>query len=43
LGNIAPPQYAAALGLQAGWALAFAAVSAVIWRAAQRHIVIQGG
>ena len=23
--------------------LAFAAVSAVIWRAAQRHIVIQGG
>ena len=43
LGTIAPSHYAAALGLQATWALAFAAVSAVIWRAAQRHIVIQGG
>ncbi len=43
LGNIGPSQYAAALGLQAMWALAFAAVSAGIWRAAQRHIVIQGG
>jgi ABC-2 type transport system permease protein len=43
LGNIPPAEYAAALGLQALWALVFAAVSAVIWRAAQRHIVIQGG
>ncbi len=43
LGNIPPAQYAAALGLQALWIAVFAAVSATIWRAAQRHIVIQGG
>ncbi len=43
LGNIPPSRYAAALGSQVAWALAFAAISAIIWRAAQRHIVIQGG
>jgi ABC-2 type transport system permease protein len=43
LGNIPPARYAAALGSQVAWALAFAAISAIIWRAAQRHIVIQGG
>jgi ABC-2 type transport system permease protein len=43
LGNIPPAQYASALGLQMLWIAAFAGVSAVIWRAAQRHIVIQGG
>ena len=43
LGNIPPARYGAALGSQVAWALAFAAISAVLWRAAQRHIVIQGG
>ncbi len=43
LGNIPPAQYGAALGLQALWIAVFAGVSALIWRAAQRHIVIQGG
>jgi ABC-2 type transport system permease protein len=35
--------YGVALAAQAAWGLAFAAISAIIWRAAQRHIVIQGG
>ena len=43
LGTISPDHWAAALATQAAWALAFSTISAVIWRAAQRHIVIQGG
>ncbi len=43
LGTIPPSGWAAALALQATWGLAFAAISAVIWRAAQRHLVVQGG
>ncbi len=43
LGTIPPAHWAAALASQAAWALAFAAISAIVWRAAQRHVVIQGG
>ncbi len=43
LGNVTPAQYGAALAVQAAWALAFAAISSIVWRAAQRHVVIQGG
>jgi ABC-2 type transport system permease protein len=43
LGTIPPAQYGAALGLQALWGAVFALISGIIWRAAQRHIVIQGG
>jgi ABC-2 type transport system permease protein len=43
LGNIPPARWGVALGSQVAWALAFAAISAIVWRAAQRHVVIQGG
>ncbi len=43
LGTIPPAQYGTALGLQLLWVAVFAVVSSLIWRAAQRHIVIQGG
>ncbi len=43
LGTIPPHRWGAALASQVAWALAFAAISAVMWRAAQRHVVVQGG
>jgi ABC-2 type transport system permease protein len=43
LGTIPPSRYLAAFALQLGWFAAFAALAAVIWRAAQRRVVVQGG
>ena len=43
LGTIPPSHYALALAVQAGWFAAFAALGAVVWRAAQRRVVVQGG
>ena len=35
--------YASAFAVQLGWFVAFAGLSAVVWRAAQRRVVVQGG
>jgi viologen exporter family transport system permease protein len=43
LGRIPPSGYLAAMAAQVGWCAAFAALSAVVWRAAQRRVVVQGG
>ncbi len=43
LGTIKPAGYATALAVQLGWFVVFAGLSAVIWRAAQRRVVVQGG
>lgn len=43
LGTIPPSGYATALALQAGWLLVFAALAVVVWRAAQRRVIVQGG
>jgi ABC-2 type transport system permease protein len=43
LGQIPPSGYAAALALQTGWFAAFALLSWLIWNAAQRRVVVQGG
>jgi ABC-2 type transport system permease protein len=43
LGTIPPSAYAAAFGLQVAWFVAFAALAWLVWRAAQRRVVVQGG
>jgi ABC-2 type transport system permease protein len=43
LGRIPPSAYAGALAVQVGWAAAFALLSWLVWRAAQRRVVVQGG
>jgi ABC-2 type transport system permease protein len=43
VGVIPPGGWLAALGFQVLWLVVFAAAAAAIWRAASRHIVIQGG
>src|SRR5947209_3160383 len=43
LGKIPPSGYLGAMAAQAGWAAAFALLSALVWRAAQRRVVVQGG
>ena len=43
VGQIPPSRYAAALLLQTGWFAAFALLSWLIWNAAQRRVVVQGG
>jgi ABC-2 type transport system permease protein len=43
LGTIPPSDYMKAFAVQAGWFVAFAALSAVVWRAAQNRVVSQGG
>jgi ABC-2 type transport system permease protein len=43
LGTIKPSGYLAAMSLQVLWCAAFAALSWVVWRAAQRRVVVQGG
>jgi len=43
VGTIGPQQYASALLVQALWLLVFAVAAAVMWRAAQRRVVVQGG
>ena len=43
LGTIPPSRYLVALAVQLGWFAAFSGLAAVIWRAAQRRVVVQGG
>jgi len=43
VGVIPPARYAEAMGLQAFWVLALAAVAALVWRAGAKRVVVQGG
>jgi ABC-2 type transport system permease protein len=43
LEKIPPSGYLVAFATQIAWCIAFALLSAVVWRAAQRRIVVQGG
>jgi len=43
IGRIPPAEYGNALLLQVVWLIVFAALAGVIWRAAQRRLVVQGG
>ncbi len=43
VGTIPPSHYLAAFAVQAAWCAAFALLSALIWQAAQRRVVSQGG
>ena len=43
LGTINPSGYLAAMSLQLLWCIVFAGLSWVVWRAAQRRVVVQGG
>jgi ABC-2 type transport system permease protein len=43
LGKIPPSQYLLQIGAQAAWGAGFALLSALVWRAAQRRVVVQGG
>jgi ABC-2 type transport system permease protein len=43
VGVIPPSGWALALGVQLVWLAVFATLSLVVWRAAARHIVVQGG
>lgn len=43
VGVIPPDRWAPAIAAQVTWLVAFAALSAVVWRAASRKVVIQGG
>lgn len=43
VGTIGPQQYALAFALQVGWLAVFAGLAAIVWRAAQQRVVVQGG
>jgi ABC-2 type transport system permease protein len=43
VGVIPPAQWAVAIGVQVLWLVLFGALSAIIWQAAARRVVIQGG
>jgi len=43
LGTIPPSRYAVAFAVQAAWCAGFAVLAALVWRSAQRRIVVQGG
>jgi ABC-2 type transport system permease protein len=43
IGRITPAEYAGALLSQVAWLVVFAALGTIIWRAAQRRLVVQGG
>jgi ABC-2 type transport system permease protein len=43
VGTIGPQQYAAMLLLQAVWLAVFAVCAALMWQAARRRVVVQGG
>lgn len=43
IGKIPPQEYATSILIQLGWLAIFAVLGTVIWRAAQRRLVIQGG
>ena len=43
IGRIPPAEYSSALFSQLAWLVVFGVLSVVIWRAAQRRLVVQGG
>jgi ABC-2 type transport system permease protein len=43
VGTIPPSDYARALAVQLGWFIVFSAIGIVVWRAAQKRVVVQGG
>jgi ABC-2 type transport system permease protein len=43
VGVITPAQWPLALGVQALWLVLFSGLSAIVWQAAERRVVIQGG
>jgi ABC-2 type transport system permease protein len=43
IGRITPAEYAGALLSQIAWLVVFAVLAAIIWQAAQRRLVVQGG
>jgi ABC-2 type transport system permease protein len=43
VGVIPPSQWPLALGVQALWLVLFSGISALVWQAAERRVVIQGG
>jgi ABC-type uncharacterized transport system permease subunit len=43
LGRTPPSDYVRAMATQVGWCVGFAALSWVVWRAAQMRVVVQGG
>jgi len=43
VGTIKPEHYAGALLLQVAWFVGFSILGAVVWRAAQKRVVVQGG
>jgi len=43
VGVISPAQWAASVALQLAWLVLFAGLASLVWRAAARRVVIQGG
>lgn len=43
IGELSPSEYAPAFAAQLGWIALFGAISLIVWRAASRRIVVQGG
>ncbi len=43
VGVIPPAQWAASVALQLAWLVLFAGLASLVWRAAARRVVIQGG
>jgi ABC-2 type transport system permease protein len=43
IGQVAPTEIPGLLATQMGWLVLFAGVSAVVWRLAERRVVVQGG
>jgi ABC-2 type transport system permease protein len=43
LGRIPPSDYLRSMAIQVGWCAAFAGLSWLVWRAAQKRVVVQGG
>jgi len=43
VGTIRPDQYATAFTIQLAWFVGFSALAALVWQAAQRRVIVQGG
>lgn len=43
IGELPAGEWAAAIAAQAAWVILFAAIAAVVWRSAERRVVVQGG
>jgi ABC-type uncharacterized transport system permease subunit len=43
IGQLPPSQWGIALATQCGWIAVFGIASIVVWRLAERRVVIQGG